>query len=331
MIILKKIELHCHLDGSLNLEHAARLAGRDVTRDMVCLKNGNLKDYLTKFALPIELLQTEENLTEFSRLLALDLVKDEVIYAEIRFCPLFHTRRGLNPHAVIDAVAAGLRAVPELSFGLILCMMREFDESTNRRIIDIARANLSGAVCGLDLAGDEAAHPNREFEELFKTALLHRIPLTIHAGEADGPTGVDDALVFCTSRIGHGVRAIESSQTVDLLVASQIPLEVCPTSNVNTGIYPHVAGHSIRQLLDAGVAVTINTDNRTVSNTTLSDEYELLRERLCFNDQDFLQCNISAVLGAFAPNDLKVSLIHQLMADYNDRRSRKLGRYAQSS
>lgn len=318
---MKKIELHCHLDGSLNVRHASELLGhidQAETADMMTAHgSSSLADYLEKFQVPLKLLQTKRNLTEFSRLLAEDLADDGVIYAEVRFCPLLHRNRHLSARKAVEAVLEGLRKVYGIQTNVILCMMRQFDMKDNQKIIRLAAEFRNDGVCGVDLAGDEAAHPNSEFMGLFHWAQqVYQLPMTVHAGEADAFTGVDAALNADAARIGHGVRAIESAATIRRLVRLQTPLEICPSSNIDTGIYPGLSEHPIRKMLDAGVAVTINTDNRTVSGTTLEKEYQLLREVHGFTDEDFLRCNLNAALGSFARADQKVKLCRELLADY---------------
>lgn len=312
---MKKVELHVHLDGSLNVKHASELLGYDARERMVGHGSSSLAEYLEKFTVPIELLQTTANLKQFSKLLVDDLQADDVIYAEVRFCPLLHTQQGLHPSEVVNAVLDGLRSNRAVRTSLILCMMRQFTYEQNAQIINLAARFNRRSVCGLDLAGDEAKFPNCQFEQLFKLVHEHHLPLTIHGGEADDFLGVEDAISAGAKRIGHGVRAIERDRTVERLAKLHIPIEVCPTSNIDTGIYPNLAQHPIRELLDRGVFVTINTDNRTVSGTTLTEEYQKLREVHGFTDHDFLRCNLYAALGSFLGYADKVGLCNTLIAE----------------
>lgn len=327
MISLKKIELHCHFDGSLNPVLAEYLVGPSVRDKLICNGNGNLAEYLTNFELPIQLLQTRENLTNFARRLAKDLVTDEVIYAEIRFCPLLHLQEDLTPVEVIQAVLEGLQQVPEVKTNLILCMMRNLSFADNVEVINLANAFKGRGVVAIDLAGDEAAQTNAgpEFAELFKRASINGIPFTIHAGEADCFSGVNEAIKLGAKRIGHGVRAIESEYTVQQLVKRHIPLEVCLKSNLDTGIYPIISEHPVRKLFDAGAMVTINTDNRTISDTSLEKEYRILRKKFGFTDEDFLHLNLNAAIASFANDATKVQLCQDLLVDYA-RRHRNYGR-----
>lgn len=315
---MKKIELHLHFDGSINTVLAAKLVGRPVEKEMKGSCSATLGEYLTKFDLPLKLLQTEEHLTMFARLLAEELVLDGVIYAEVRFCPLLHLEEGLMPDEVVAAVLKGLHQVQAVRTNLILCMMRHFSLEENMRVVYVAKQFLGQGVVALDLAGDEAARPNTdpEFAKLFNQAQIRGIPLTIHAGEAASHESIDAAIALGARRIGHGVRAAESEETIRQLVAQRIPLEICLSSNIDTGIYSQLDCHPVRQLFNAGVLLTINTDNRTVSDTSLTGEYYLLQEHFGFTDEDLLLCNLNAALASFAPNRTKVRLCQELLEDY---------------
>lgn len=309
---MKKIELHLHLDGSLNIAYASRLMGRDVTEELVSIHDKSLAEYLEKFELPIKLLQTKEDIETFSSLLAKDLEGEEVLYAEVRFCPLLHVGV-LSAEEVIDAVLAGFQKVPEVKINLILCMMRNFSMKKNKEIIRLAKEYRHRHVVAIDLAGDEASYPTSTFAPLFEEAKKEQIPYTIHAGEADGAESVSAAIQFGAKRIGHGVRSIESDEIVNELVENGITLEICPKSNIDTGVYSSIENHPIKKLIDAGVLVTINTDNRTVSNTSLEYEYDLLRQTFGFTDVDFFKFNINAINAAFLSSDEKEELKKQLL------------------
>src|SRR5574344_926563 len=249
---MKKIELHVHLDGSINPKFASELMHHDVKNELIADNCTSLTEYLNKFDLPIKLLQTKENLEHFSYLLAKDLLKDDVIYAEIRFCPMLHTTI-LSPSEVIDAVLSGLKQVPELKTNLILCMMRNFNMDKNLEIYRLAKTYYGKGVVALDLAGDEARYKTATFKQLFDIIKMENIPFTIHAGEADGPDSVDLAIAYGAKRIGHGIRATESSETLKKLKENNITLELCPTSNLNTRLYPTILAYQIKSLITAAI------------------------------------------------------------------------------
>jgi len=309
---MKKVELHLHLDGSLNVDYVNEIMGRDCTNELISYNSKDLKDYLDKFELPISLLQDKDNIERFCYLLGNDLAKEDVIYAEVRFCPLFHVEK-ISVDDVIDAVISGFKKVSTVKVNLIFCMMRHFDIEKNKEIIRLTKKYLGKGVCAIDLAGDEGHFATSSFEELFEIIRSENIPFTIHAGEADGYTSVDSAISFGTKRIGHGVRAIENVNTINNLINNKILLEVCPKSNLDTNLVDDISKHPIKRLVDAGVLVSINTDNRTVSNTSLNYEYELLRDNFGFTDEEFIKFNLNAIDGAFISENEKNELRNILL------------------
>lgn len=290
------VDLHLHLDGSLSAEFVLAQAEKDgiilpaenVTDLMPYLTVGDscesLNEYLGKFDLPLSVLQTEDALEKSVYDLMKRLSEEGLKYAEIRYAPQLHMQRGLAQEAVVEATISGLNGAIRdypIDGKLILCCMRMADnQAANMQTVEAAKHYLGQGVAAIDLAGAEGLFPTRNFEELFRCASLYDIPFTIHAGEADGPESIRDALRFGAMRIGHGVRCIEDSALVDELIKRQIPLEVCPISNAQTKACPDIAHHPILKLLEYGVCVTVNTDNRTVSNTNLEKEFEVLHREL---------------------------------------------------
>lgn len=309
---MKKIELHLHLDGSLNIDYVNKIMKKDCHDDLISNNSKDLKDYLTKFDLPISLLQDRNNIEEFCYLLAKDLEKDNVIYAEVRFCPLFHVKK-ISVDEVVEAIIAGFKKVSTVQINLIFCMMRHFDFDRNKTIIELTKKYLGNGVVAIDLAGDEKNFPTSNFKELFKIINEENIPFTIHAGEADGFDSVDAAISFGSKRIGHGVRAIESDETIKKLIDNNILLEVCPKSNLDTNLVDDISKHPIKKLVDKGVLVSINTDNRTVSNTSLNYEYTLLKDNFDFDDEDLIKFNLNAINGAFISDEEKNKLRNILL------------------
>lgn len=310
---MKKVELHLHLDGSIrpstiseilniNLEEAKKLS----TIETKC---ASLKEYLTKFDIPLKIMQTKENLERVAFELAQDLQKDDVIYAEIHFAPNKHLKSGLTLDEVVTAILKGLSQVP-IKTNLILCMMRGDSYEQNLKVIKLAKKYLNHGVVAIDLAGSEASYPVNLYQELFEIAQKENIPFTIHAGEADGPLSVINAINLGAKRIGHGVRAIESEKALKLIKEKNITLEVCPKSNLDTNMYEKLSNHPIKKLYDMGLLVTINTDNRTVSNTNLTKSYQDLQEVFSFTKQDFLKMNENALQSAF----LNQAEIEELLA-----------------
>ena len=299
---IPKVELHLHLDGSVRLDTASKLTGKSIeeVRSLMIAKEKcqDLNEYLTKFNLANEIMQSQENLTRIAKELVEDLKKDNVIYAEVRFAPLLHTKKGLTGEKVIEAVLLGLKD-EDLKVNLILCMMRQFSFEDNLKTIELASKYLDKGVVAIDLAGAEALYPTASFEKLFQIAKDKNIPFTIHAGEADGKDSILSAINFKTKRIGHGVRCIEDNETLNIIKKNNITLEVCPTSNIQTGIFENYYDHPIKKLYDMNVLVTINVDNMTVSNIDLTQEYEKLVKIFNLNIEDLKKINLNAIDAAF--------------------------------
>lgn len=305
---IPKVELHLHLDGSVRLDTASMLTGKSIeeVRSLMIAKEKchDLNEYLTKFNLANEIMQSQENLTRIAKELVEDLKNDNVIYAEVRFAPLLHTKKGLTGEEVIEAVLLGLKD-EDLKVNLILCMMRQFSFEDNLKTIELAIKYLDKGVVAVDLAGAEALYPTANFERLFQIAKDDNIPFTIHAGEADGKDSILSAINFKTKRIGHGVRCIEDKETLDMINKNNITLEVCPTSNIQTDIFENYHDHPIRKLYDMNILVTINVDNMTVSNIDLTQEYEKLVKNFNFTLKDFKKMNINAINASFLKEELK--------------------------
>ncbi len=319
---LPKVELHIHLDGSIRPSTAAYLLNKsieDVSNNMIASdKCEDLNEYLTKFDYPEKILQTKENLERVAYELALDLKKDNVIYAEIRFAPLKHIKEGLTLDSVVDSVLDGLSKV-NIKTNLILCMMRSDAYSDNLKVIELASKYLNKGVCGIDLAGAEALYKTSSFKELFVMAKKYNIPFTIHSGEADGYDSILATINFGATRIGHGIRAIEYDDLINLIIDNNILLEVCPTSNVQTNAVDKYTDHPIKKLIDKGVNVSINTDNRTVSNISLNLEYKKLQESFGFTKELFIKTNLNAIEHAFVSLDEKAKLKKEYLEIINKR------------
>lgn len=304
---IPKVELHVHLDGSARPSTVAQILKKDINdvkKNMMVLEDcKDLNDYLSKFSLPNEAMQTEENLTRIAYELCMDLQKENVIYAEIRFAPNKHTTH-LTLHQVVDAVLLGLKK-STLKTNLILCMMRNDSKEKNLEIINLAYEYLNKGVVAIDLAGAEAIYPTKDFQELFKIAKAKNIPFTIHAGEADGPKSIQNAIDFGATRIGHGIRAIEDLDIVEQLIKKQILLEICPTSNLQTKVVKNYQSHPIHFLYQTSCLINISTDNKTVSNTTLENEYRKIK----FTKQQIIQTNLDSIKNAFLSEEEKEQLM----------------------
>ena len=312
---MPKIELHLHLDGSVNLDLASKLSNlplETIKEKMVAKdKCQNLTEYLTKFDFPISLMQTKENLIKIAKTLIQDLENDNVIYAEIRFAPMQHINKGLSLDEIILAILEGLKS-EEVKTNLILCLMRNHDYETNLNVINLAEKYLNKGVCAIDLAGDEIKYDINNFQKLFKTAKEKHIPFTIHAGETSSSTAVITAINYGAKRIGHGIKVVNDKQAKELIRQKDILLEVCPTSNVQTNVIDTYSHHPILNFYKKNIPVSINTDNRTVSNITLTEEYIKLYKNFNFTLNDFKQMNIMAINHAFITKEEKEDLLKKI-------------------
>lgn len=310
------IELHLHLDGSLRPKTVWELAqdqkielpskSVEETKYMMEVPKDckTLPEYLERFELPLLVLQKEEAIERVTYELVEDLANLSVEYAEIRFAPQLSIRDGLTQAQVVEAAIRGAKRgmsdYPSIQVGLILCCMRG-DQllEENMETIEVAKNYLGDVVCAVDLAGAESLFPTEIFEDVFSKASSYGIPMTIHAGEADGPESMWKALSYGTKRIGHGVAAIEDPELMKKLVEDQVTLEVCVTSNYQTKVVNSVEEHPIRKLFDAGIRVTINSDNMTVSNTNIQKEKELLKTVFGFTEEEIKQMEQYAKDAAF--------------------------------
>lgn len=313
---LPKVELHIHLDGSVSLDLASQLSGLsyEEVKDKMMAKEkcNNLSEYLTKFDFPISLMQTKQNLTLISQNLVDYLVSEKVVYAEIRFAPMFHTQEGLTYEEVVESVLEGLNANPNIKTNLILCMMRGMEKEANLKTIETASKYLGKGVCAIDLAGAEDKYPLADYLDLFEIAQKKKIPFTIHAGENGSAEEVKTAIDLGTSRIGHGIHSIENKEVLKLLKSKNILLEICPTSNVQTNAVFSYQDHPIKKLYQLGIKVNINTDNTTVSNITLCQEYLKLWNQFHFNLSDYQQMNLDALDHSFLKETEKKALKEKL-------------------
>ena len=312
---LPKIELHLHLDGSISLELASILSGlsyEEVKVKMVAPdKCENLSDYLTRFDFPISLMQTKENLRLVAEDLVNRLVSQNVVYAEVRFAPMFHTREGLSYEEIVESVLSGLKTNSNIKVNLILCMMRGMSKEDNFRTIEVAEKYLNKGVCAIDLAGAEDKYPLDDYLELFEIVKEKGIPFTIHAGENGGADEVAKAIKVGATRIGHGIHSIQSKEVLDLIKEKNVLLEICPTSNVQTNAIGYYHEHPIWSLYKQGILVCVNTDNSTVSNISISNEYVKLNNNFNFTLYDYKNMNISAVKSSFISLEEKEDLINK--------------------
>ena len=313
---MPKIELHLHLDGSLNIDLIKKkynLTDEEVKQKLIadeeCI---DLNSYLTKFEYSISIMQTKEELVDVTYNLLNRLKEQNVIYVEIRFAPQFHTKKGLTQEEVVSAILEGKSKV-DIKSNVILCIMRgQENEEENYETINIAKKYLGKGIVAVDLAGAESIFKTEDYEEIFKYVKKIELPYTIHAGEADGPESIKSAIKFGATRIGHGVRVVEDEDLIKVIKSKEVILEVCPTSNIQTCIFKDYTSHPLEMLYNQGVITTINTDNMTVSNTTLENEYMKIIENTNLTIEDLVEMNKNSIKAAFLDKSEKLELLREI-------------------
>lgn len=281
---LKKIDLHCHLDGSLRQNLIQKYADRIVTPEMLTAPENcsSLTEYLEKFDLPLQCLQEEAGLAEGAYTFAEDAAKDRVMYIEVRFAPMLSAHDSLNCRQIIEAVRKGMERGREefgVRYGIIVCAMRNHSLEQNLSMLRSAREFLGDGVCALDLAGDESAFPTEQFRELFHEAKRLDMPFTIHSGETGSVANVREAYELGARRIGHGIALRKDRGLMRAYADAGIGVEMCPTSNFQTKAVRGWEEYPLMEFVEAGIPVSINTDNRTVSGTTMTQELTKIYEQ----------------------------------------------------
>lgn len=324
---LPKAELHCHLDGSMRVETIMDIAKRENVKlpsnDLKQLKKilevgmecKSLEEYLRPFDITAEVLQSEYALTRATYELAEDAAAENVRYIEIRFAPLWHIRT-LSLTQVIEAVLKGARKGENdfnIKIGIIICGIRHTTPEDTMKVAELAVAYKNRGVVGFDLAGAEKDFPAKDHKEAFYLIINNNINTTVHAGEAYGTESIDQALHYVSAnRIGHGTRLREDGDLLNYVNDHRIPLEMCITSNVQTKAVQSVEDHPLKFYFDLGLRVTLNTDNRLISNANLTDEYMLAIEKLGFTAREIQYLIVNGFKSAFLPLHDKIIMIKEI-------------------
>ncbi|MER7352992.1 adenosine deaminase [Nonomuraea dietziae] len=328
-----KVLLHDHLDGGLRAEtivDLARETGYDrlPTTDPDNLRqwfeeasdSGSLVRYLETFDHTVGVMQTRESLVRVAAECAEDLAADGVVYAEVRYAPEQHTTTGLSLDQVVEAVLEGFGQVPGIKVGTLLTAMRH--QARSMEIAELAVRYRDVGVVGFDIAGAEAGYPPTRHLDAFEYLQRENAHFTIHAGEAFGLPSIWQAIQWCgADRLGHGVRIIDDISASEDGTAKlgrlaayvrdkRIPLEMCPTSNLQTGAAPSIAEHPIGLLRRLHFRVTVNTDNRLMSSTSVSEEFAKLVEAFDYGWDDLQWFTVNAMKSAFLPFDERLALIN---------------------
>ena len=310
---LPKIELHCHLDGSLSRPFIEKRLGRTVRPEELSVSENctSLNEYLEKFDLPGRCIMDEEGLSGAAYDLLSQMNEENVCYAEIRFAPLLSETKKMDCRKVIEAVISGMEQGKKdfgIEYGVIVCAMRHHSTEDNMRMIKTAREYLGSGVCAADLAGAEAIYPMSEFKNLFQNTHKIGMPFTIHAGECGSAQNIIDSVEAGARRIGHGIAMRGHSDLIKELAEKRIGIEMCPISNLQTKAVAGPEEYPIREFLNGGLKVTVNTDNRTVSDTTMTKELEFIQNTYGIQDDEIYLLMKNAVDVAFAEDYVKDKL-----------------------
>lgn len=318
-----RVELHCHLDGSLNIDSVQEILKeqgivfkREELEKQLKVKPDctSLAEYLEKFALPLQCLQTKEGLRRASYELVRDVSKEGVRYIEVRFAPMLSTERGLSCREVIASVIEGLKEGGQkhhVFASAIVCAMRHHSIEQNMRMLNEAREFVGKGVCALDLAGDESAFPTSLFRELFRQAREWSIPFTIHSGECGSVDNVREAVELGAGRLGHGIALEKSAELRKLCRDKGIGIEMCPTSNFQTKAVEGPDSYPLKLFMEEGLLVSIHTDNRTVSGTSLFEEEMVVRDQLQLSQNVIERCTVNAIQTAFTSDEIKQQLMEE--------------------
>jgi adenosine deaminase len=326
---LPKAELHCHLDGSLRIDTIIDLANIQkinlptsnraelVEFFTIGDKINSLEEYLERFDLTLSVMQTPDSLTRTAYELAEDCAKENIKYLEVRYSPILHTKNGMTISDAIDAVLIGLdKAEKEFNIktGVIVCGIRNISPEVSLKLADLSLKYKNKGVVGFDLAGAEENYPAKHHREAFYLILNNNINATIHAGEAYGPESIHQAVHYCGAhRIGHGTRLKEDLDLMNYLVDHRIPLEICLTSNVQTKGVNSLKNHPFREYLDNQLRLTINTDNRLISGTTLTDEYWLAYQTYNLTPHELREIIINGFKCAFMGHIERVKMLKDVL------------------
>lgn len=325
---LPKIELHCHLDGSIPISVLKKLCllgdiaipQNDIEfRKLIEAKEDceSLTEYLQAFALPLKCLKTEDAFFIASYETVAKAAQEGTRYLELRFAPLLSETKDLPAEKIIEAAIAGLQKATKeyhMDAGFILCGMRHFHEKQNMRTLDLAKKYLQRGVCGLDLAGDESAFPNEQFATYFQKAIQYDVPFTIHAGECGRSENIKLAVQYGAKRIGHGIAMRQNTSLQNAVIRHGVGVEMCPSSNMQTKAVSSWENYPFREFLEQGVLISINTDNRTVTNTTMTKELQLLQKQFHLTCQEAGTLMKQALTTSFVEESTKKEIQKEILA-----------------
>lgn len=328
LLHLPKIELHCHLDGSVRPETVIDIAIKEgvsiPSYDIDSMKDSltdpldciSLDDYLKRFKIPVSVMQSKESLRRIAYELMEDAAKENVKYIEIRFAPILHIEKGLTIEEVIESALNGIKGAEEkfdIKGNLILSCIRDMPVDYVFDIVENGKKFLGKGVVAIDLCGNEEEGFSQKFLEPISLARKYGYKVTIHAGETGIGKNVLEAVeILGAERIGHGVFIKDCSEAYNIVKNNKITLEMCPTSNIQTKAVHTFGNHPVNNFYIDGIKVTLNTDNKTVSDTTLTNEYSVVFEEFNLTYEDYKKFYYNSVDASFVDLETKKKLIKYL-------------------
>ncbi|MEQ1832526.1 MAG: adenosine deaminase [Candidatus Eisenbacteria bacterium] len=325
---LPKAELHCHLDGSLRPrtvlelahEQGVKLPTTNLPKLTRLLQAGkrtrNLGDYLKIFDITLEVMQQKEALYRTAYELVEDCAHENVRHLEVRYSPILHRKKRLPFEDIVDPVIAGLRdagAKHDMSTGVIICGIRSMAPKVSMALAELAVAYKGRGVLAFDLAGQERDYPAKAHRDAFQLILKHNINSTVHGGEAFGAQSIAQALHYCGAhRIGHGTRLKEDPDLLRYVRDHRVPLEMCLSSNIQTRAVRTMQEHPCGDYFRQGLRVTLNTDNRLMSATTVSEEIVLAAKAFKFSPYEIKRIILNGFKSAFLPYPQKARLLREV-------------------
>ncbi len=321
---LPKIELHCHLDGSVRPSTIIDLASKnnvdipsndinEIKEMMVAPKDcKSLDEYLKRFDLPGLIMQDKDSLERIAFELMEDAANENIVYIEIRFAPLLHINKGLTTKEVIESVLKGIKKAEskyDINGNLILSCMRTMNVETSYDVIEAGKEFLNKGVVAIDLCSSENEGFSKAFEEPIALAREYGYRVTIHAGETGIGENVLEAIeILKAERIGHGIFIKDCKEAYDKVKNNNVTLEMCPTSNLQTKAIDNINNYPLINFYQDDIKVSLNTDNRTVSDTNLSAEYNIILNGFNMDKDDYKRIYLNSVEASFASEEIRNKL-----------------------
>jgi len=318
---IPKVDLHCHIDGSVRvstIKEIAELQGYKLpTYDVEELKKyvtvskdcRSLSDFLKRFEVFYPILKDTLALERITYELIEDAYKENIVYLEARFAPVLQSKKDLSMEEVLKSVLKGKEKAEKnfsVKTGIILCVYRGTEKESWFETVELANKYKREGVCGIDLAGDESMYRAEIYKDAFDLAKRYSLNITVHAGEAAGPESIKDAIdKLYARRIGHGVKLEKDKFLYERVKEAKIPLEMCPTSNIQTEVVSTYREHPLKRYYEDGIRTTVNTDDRGVSDIDLTHEWKVVIDKIGMKFEDLLDMNINSIEAAFLKSEEK--------------------------